>query len=207
MAIPPPVFPPALIAAACSAQPSMKAVVVADVSPVTLSSDLSLAALTQMSEKSHRAGKHPPYGFYFGAVAYKIFVEIGNDAGDICKGPVSVRMTLQLTERHIEIAQEIKNDACRFRKIAAHYRHHADSDAEVFKRYVVKVTTTLGHLSRSSFAKAYENDKPRQAIALIAQDAIEPILDEMDAERAALSSLVDTPQEVEKLEGTCSEQT
>jgi hypothetical protein len=207
MAIPPPVFPPAIMAAACSAQPSMKAVVEAGVEPVALSSDLSLAALAQMSEKSHRAGKHPPYGFYFGAVAYKIFVEIGNDAGDICKGPVNVRMTLQLTDRHIEIAQEIKDDACRFPKIAAHYRHHADSDVALFERYVAKITTTLGHLPRSSFADAYENDKPNQAIALIAQHAIEPILDEMDVDRAALPSQVDTPEEVAKLESTCSEHT
>jgi hypothetical protein len=193
--------------AVCAAQPSMKALVVAGVDPVAVSSDLSLAALTQLSEKSHRAGKHPPYGFYFGAVAYKIFVDIGNDDGDICKGPVMIRVTMRLTDRHIDIAQDLKNDACRFPKIAAHYRHHADSDVAVFERYVVKVTTTLGHLSTSSFAKAYQNDKPRQAIALIAQDAIEPILDEMDAERAALPSLVDTPQEVEKLKGTCSEHT
>ncbi len=207
MAISPPVFPPALMAAACAAQPSIKALVVAGVDPVAISSELSFATLSQMSKKTHRAGTHPPYGFYFGAVAYKIFVDIDNDSGDPCKGPVNIRVSIRLTDRHIDIAQDMKDDTCRFPKILAHYRHHADSDAVMFERYVVKMTTTLGHLSRSSFAKAYESDKPKEAIVLIAQGAIEPILDEMDVDRAALQSQVDTPEEVEKLEGACSEHT
>ncbi len=145
----------------------MKAIVDAGIDPVTETSDLSLAALTQLSKQSHRVGNHPPYGFYLGAVAYKIFVDISNDGGDLCKGPVNIRLSMRLTDRHIEIAQDMKDDDCRFPKIAAHYRHHADSDAAVFKRYVVKVTTTLGHLSRSSFAKAYENEKPSSLSELV----------------------------------------
>ncbi len=207
MAIPPPVFPPAIIGAACSVQPSIKALVVAGIDPVAVSSDLTLATLTQMSKKTHRAGNHLPYGFYTGAVAYKIFVDVGNNAGDICRGPVRIRVSMRLTDRHIEIAQDIKDDACRFPKIAAHYRHHADSDAAMFEHYVVQVTTTLGHLPTLSFAKALDNENPRQAIAQIFKKAIDPILDQMDLDRAALPSQVDTPEEVEKLEGTCSERT
>jgi hypothetical protein len=207
MAILPPALPPAVMVTACSTQPSIKAVVVAGVDPIAISSDLSLASITQLSKQSNRVGKHPPYGFYLGGVAYKIFVDIGNDADDVCKGPVNIRVSMRLTDRHIEVAEDLKKDACRFRKIMAHYRHHADTDAALFERYVVNVTTTLGHLSESSFASAYDNDRPKQAITLIANDAIEPVLSEMDAERAALPSSVDTPEEVEKMEGTCTEHT
>ena len=208
MLIPPAALPPLPMAAvACSAQPSAKALVVAGIGPLVISTDLDAAQLTQMNKKADQAGKHPPYGFYIGAVAYDIAVDVGGDSHDLCKEPIVIRVTMRLTDRHIEVAKDMKSDPCRFQKVVAHYQHHADADMAVFQRYALEVSATLTHLSASSVADAYVTNHPRQNIARIAQTMIEPVLRAMDAARDSEPSAVDTPAEVEELESACTDHT
>ena len=57
---------------------------------------------------------------------------------------VDIRVMMRLTNRHIGIARDIPEGSCRFARISAHYRHHAEADEAVFQRYVLKLTATLG---------------------------------------------------------------
>ena len=208
MLIPPTASPPlpvVAVAVAYSAQPSAKALVVAGIGPLVISTDLDAAQLAQMSRKADQVGKHPPYGFYLGAVAYEIAVDVGGDSQDLCKKPIIIRVTMRLIDRHIEVAKDMKSDPCRFQKVVAHYRHHTDADMAVFQRYALKVSVTLTHLSASSVADAYVTNHPRRNIARIAQTMIEPVLRAMDAARDAEPLAVDTPAEVEELESACTD--
>ncbi len=204
MVLPPAGLPAVVMAAACAAQPPTNAFVVAGIDPPTIGSDFTLAQLRKLGEASQRIGKHRPYGFYIGSVAYGITADIHNAHHDLCEGPVDIRVAMRLTNRHIEIAKDLKPDACRLPKIEAHYRQHADADEAVFQRYVLKVTMTLSQLPGSSFAAAYRAQNPIQHIVRITQAVIEPVLRAMDAARASSRLAVDTPAAIQELETPCA---
>jgi len=192
--------------AACPAQP-LTARLVGVIDPLSISTDFDIAKLRELAEATKRLGKHAPYGFYLSSVAYSVNVEIGNDPQDVCTGPVRVQVTLRLTNRHIEVAQDFKNDPCRFPKMVAHYRHHADADKAAYERYLPELNAALAQMPASSLADAYHTEHPKASIARVAKDAIKPVLDAMDAGRESMRQAVDTPAEVQELEGGCQDHT
>lgn len=196
----------AIAAAACPRPPPVKALVMAGAEPVSVQTDFGLAQLRTLAKQANRVELHPPYGFYIGGVAYAISVTIGNEAHDVCVGPVNIRMTMKLVTRHIEVAQELKDDPCKFRRVVAHYQHHAEADAAVFERYVVLVTEALSHTPAASFVANLAAGSVRKQIAQATQSVIEPVLASMDADRASARAVVDTPAEVSGLEKACTKQ-
>jgi hypothetical protein len=206
MTIPPAALPPLAAVAACPAQP-LTAFVVAGIDPLTIGTEFDFAKLRGLARETKRLGKHAPYGFYFSSVAYAISVEIGNDAQDVCTGPVTVRVSLRLTDRHIEVAQDFRNDPCRFPKMVAHYQHHADADKAAYQRYVPEVNAALAQMPASSLGDAYHAEHPKESIGRVAEDAIKPALDAMNIGRESMRQAVDTPAEVQELEGVCQDHT
>lgn len=197
-------LPLLVIAAACSRPPPVKAFVVAGIDPLSIATDLSLAELRELADQANRGAAHPPYGFYRGDVADAIKVDIGNDAYDACLGPIVIRVALKLANRHIEVAQELRNDPCKFAKVVAHYQRHAEADEAVFERYVVRATATLLHTPASSFVVGSAAGSVRKQIALAVQSIIEPVLTAMDADRASVRKTVDTLAEVNRMETACT---
>jgi hypothetical protein len=194
----------AIAAAACPQPPPVKALVMAGVEPLSVETDFGLAQLRALAKQENRVELHPPYGFYLGGVADAITVTIGNDAHDVCLGPINIQVTMKLMARRIEVAQELKDDPCKFRKVVAHYEHHAEADAAVFERYVLLVTAALSHTPAASFVATLGAGSVRKQIAQATQSIIEPVLASMDADRASARMAVDTPAEVSKMETTCA---
>jgi hypothetical protein len=122
----------------------------------------------------------------------------------VCQGPVTIRVMMRLTNRHIGIAKDIPEGSCRFARISAHYRHHAEADEAVFQRYVLKVTTVLSDAVPALLAATGTDNAPVHIPAAV-DAVIEPVLASMDADRSAARKAVDTPDEVEKLEAPCNE--
>ena len=199
-ALPPPAF-----VAACATPPHGKVLVLAGVDAWDIHPTVDTAELDRMAKETGLGGAHPAYGVYSSAVAYAVTTDIGNAARDVCQGPVTIRVMMRLTNRHIGIAKDIPEGSCRFARISAHYRHHAEADEAVFQRYVLKVTATLGESKMAALiATAGPDDAPAHITAAV--DAmIEPVLTSMDAARSTERKAVDTPGEVEKLEAPCNE--
>ena len=194
----------AIAAAACPRPPPLKALVMAGAEPVSVQTDFGLAQLRMLAKQANRVELHPPYGFYIGGVAYAISVTIGNEAHDVCAGPINIQVTMKLVTRHIEVAQELKDDPYKFGKVIAHYKHHAEVDEGVFERYVLLMTAALSHTPATAFIANLGAGSVRKQIAQATQAVIEPVLASMDADRAAARATVDTPAEVSGLETACT---
>jgi hypothetical protein len=113
-------------AAACPKPPLVEVHVTADLEPLSVATDFHLPELRKLAEQAGGEGAHPPYGFYLGSIASTISVGIDNEAQGICLGPIDIQVNMKLTNRRIEVAQELQADPCKFDKVVAHYRHHAD---------------------------------------------------------------------------------
>lgn len=199
------VLPPPALSAACATPPHGKVRVLAGVDAWDIRPTVDLARLDRMAKETGLGGAHPAYGFYSSTIAYAVTTDIDNTARDVCQGPVVIRVTMRLTSRHIGIAKDIPGGSCRFARISAHYRHHAEADEAVFQRYVLKVTAVLGQSNMAALiATASPYDAPTRITAAV-DVMIEPVLTAMDAARSTARKAVDTPGEVEKLEAPCSE--
>ncbi|MDQ2763049.1 MAG: hypothetical protein M3Y22_06025 [Pseudomonadota bacterium] len=207
MAIPVIVLPfLAIAAAACPKPPPIKALVTASEESLSVATDFHLPELRKLAQQAGRAAAHPPYGFYLGSVAYTIVVDIDNEAHDVCLGPIDIRLTMQLTNRRIEVAQELKDDPCKFTKVVTHYHHHADADQAIFERYVRLVTATLSHTPATAFVADLAAASVGERIARTVQSIIEPVLASMDTDRISARKAVDTAAEVSRLESVCTKQ-
>ena len=121
-------------------------------------------------------------------------------------GPIEIEVTIELTSRHIEIAQDLRNNACQFNAAVVHYRQHARADAAVFQRHVVMVTQILNRISASDLFSAAGNSGVRgNTLVPVIQSIIKPALDEMHIERVSAIEAVDTPAEIRRLEQSCSD--
>jgi hypothetical protein len=191
--------------AACAAPPQVKVLVTARIDPWDIGPTVDTAELDRMARETGLGGKHRPYGFYIGDVAFAVTADIGNVANDVCQGPIFIRLTMRFTNRHIGVAKDIQSNSCHFAGIVAHYRHHADADEAVFQRYVLKVTATLSDARASSLIGATDTAHVPASIPEAVNTAIEPVLADMDAARISARVAVDTPSEVEKLDDACSD--
>jgi hypothetical protein len=205
MAVPAIVLPLLVIAAAaCPRAPPVRTLVIAGKDPVSVATDLTLAEIRELAKQANRVAAHSPYGFYLGGVAVAIEVDIGNETHDACLGPIDIRVTLKLTDRHIEVAQELRDDPCKFAKVVAHYQRHAEADGAVFDGDVMRVTTTLSHTPAASFVADLAAGSGRKQIALAVQSIIKPALTAMHVDRASVPKMVDTPAEMNRLEKACT---
>ena len=198
-------LPPPIFVAACATPPRTQVVVTAGVDPWHIGPTVDSAQLDRMAKQTGIAGRHQPYGFYSATVAYAVAADIGNTASDICRGPIVIHLTMRLTNRHIGVAGDIPAGSCRFGRIAAHYRHHAEADQAVFQRYVLKVEAVLDELPTPALVAASRAGHGTDHIPAVVDAVIEPVLARMDAARTAARQAVDTPDEVENLEQPCND--
>lgn len=197
----------ALLASNC-VEPPVKASVLGDVGAITVATSLSLTQIKALSERVGGVRAHEPYGFYVSKVAYEIAVQIGNGRHDICAGPVDIQVTVSLEGRHIEVGEELRQNACLFTAVASHYQRHAAADATVFRNYIPVVVSALDKAPLSMLVGIGGNsDGSNQKIARAVQDIIDPILHDMQAAQAVAVDAVDTPDEIEQLRPECRSKT
>ncbi len=190
---------------ACERQPDLLVVVIAAHEPVGVGTDLSLGELEQLASRTGLRGKHKPFGFYISKFGSAISVDITEPILGGCKGTVRIRVDMVLTERRIEIGQEVGEDACFFPMILEHYSRHAAFDDNVVSRFVQRTKIALSRAPMPPLeggAQSIEDDRNR--IRDFAKKIVEEGMPAFRAERDAAAEVVDTPAEVQKLAEGCS---
>ena len=174
--------------------------------PVDVSTDLTLAQIAELADRTGRVGRHPPLGFYTGGVGFIVSTDISARSETDCSRPVRVTVKVMLVNRHIEIGKELVANPCLFSVVRDHYRRHAASDDAVLTEFARKLGATLQHLPLPSLAHdptLAEEDQRRMEKAVTS--AIDPQLEWLDATRANARDQVDTDEEVKKLKAAqCS---
>ena len=193
-----------ILASACPQSPPTKVHVVGRADEITIGSEFELAQLRELSDRFGRRGKHEPLGFYLSNISGETAVSVRNDRQDFCEGPVEIDVTIRLTNRHIEIGRDLKNNPCQFSAVLEHYQRHAAADTELLQRFVALVIQTLARRTLPDLInEAWNNSSAEKTLAPAIQSIIDPVLDEMHAEQSSVIGAVDTPAEVRRVEQTC----
>ena len=182
----------------CSEQPAITIDLLAVHNPPIIRSDFDTKQLEALATKSGLLRKHPPLGFYAGLFGYTIDVRFGRDANS-CIRIVSIRLNMQLFDRRIEIADDLRREPCRYQLVLDHYKRHAAADDQVFSVYARRVEQALRKAPSEQILKG-DSSSIKQAVAELAERA----LASFGAARDAIRDSVDTPEEVAKLVHGCS---
>jgi hypothetical protein len=197
-----------MIASACQPMPLTKVHVVTVVEDTTVGTSYNASELNVLSERSGTKPKHPPYGFYVSSVVYGIAVAIGNDRGDVCAGPLDIKVIITLASRHIEIGRDMVSDSCRFGAVLAHYQHHAEADEATFRHYVAIATTDLSQVPLPKLLRSESAAGPNsESIARTLESNLKPVLVAMGTARKKNWDEVDSPAEIRRLRAPCDRRT
>lgn len=169
------------------------------VQPVTVGSHLHVADLTAMAARIHAPLRHPAYGYYIGTFGYTIEVT-DHDSGP-CPQDVRVRVVMGVAARHIEIAQELKDNSCVYNRYLDHYRKYAVSDIAVITDYRGRVDRALHSMTLQIQSNPAH---PEDQISTLVRKTIDDILMPLTSDRVAVSHEVDSSSEVVTLERGCS---
>jgi len=167
---------------------------------VDMATDLTLAQIAELADRTGRVGRHPPLGFYTGGFGLVVGTDISARSESGCSKPVRVAVKVMLVNRHIEIGRELVANPCLFSVVRDHYRRHAASDDAALTAFARKLAAALPRLSLPPLAHdpaLAEEDQHRVERAVAS--AIDPQLEWLDAARANARDQVDTDKEVEKL--------
>lgn len=186
--------------AVCSGPTRVVFDVVAVHGPVDVSTDLTLAQIAELADRTGRAGKHPPLGFYTGGVGFIVSTDISAGTEADCSKPVHVTVKVMLVNRHIEIGKELAANPCLFSVIRDHYRRHAASDDAIVTEFAWTLGAALQRLPLPSVAhdQALAETDQRRAEKIVTS-AIDRRLGFLDTARANAREQVDTDKEVERL--------
>jgi hypothetical protein len=197
-----------MIASACQPMPLTKVHVVTVVEDTTVGTSYNASELNMLSERLGSKPKHPTYGFYVSSVAYGIAVAIGNDRGDVCAGPLDIKVIITLASRHIEIGRDMVSDSCRFGAVLAHYQHHAEADEATFRHYVAIATTDLSQVPLPKLLRSESAAGPNsESIARTLESNLKPVLVAMGTARKKNWDEVDSPAEIRRLRAPCDRRT
>jgi hypothetical protein len=197
-----------MIASACQPMPLTKVHVVTVVEDTTVGTSYNASELNMLSERLGSKPKHPTYGFYVSSVVYGIAVAIGNDRGDVCAGPLDIKVIITLASRHIEIGRDMVSDSCRFGAVLAHYQHHAEADEATFRHYVAIATTDLSQVPLPKLLRSESAAGPNsESIARTLESNLKPVLVAMGTARKKNWDEVDSPAEIRRLRAPCGRRT
>jgi hypothetical protein len=168
--------------------------------PVDIATDMTLAQIAELANRTGRIGRHPPLGFYIGGFGYTAITDVSVPSKTECSEQVRVTVTLMLVDRHIEIGKELKANPCLFSLVRDHYRRHAASDDAALAEFARTLEVALQGISLPPL----EHDPAlaeadRRKVEESVTSAINRQLDGLDAARANARDQVDTDEEVEKL--------
>jgi len=117
--------------------------VVAAHGPVDVSTDMTLAQIAELANRTGRIGRHLPFGFYVGGFGYTAITDVSVPSKTECSEQVRVTVALMLVDRHIEIGKELKANPCLFSLVRDHYRRHAASDDAVLTEFARSLEAAL----------------------------------------------------------------
>jgi hypothetical protein len=191
---------------ACSGPTRVMFEVTASHAPVDTLTDLTLAQISEMADRTGRIGKHPPLGFYIGQLSYIVSAQHEADSQTGCFDRVVVTVTFILTDRHIELAKELLTRPCLFSVALDHYRRHAAADDAVLTGFTETLAATLQRIPLPPVGQDPAlREEDRHKIKLAVKSAIDSGLDALGAARADARGAVDTMEEVRKLSEACTQ--
>lgn len=185
---------------ACSSPTRASFDVAAVHGPVSTSTDLTLAQISELADRTGRVGRHPPLGFYIGTFGYTVSTDISTRTEGDCSKPVRVTVTVMLANRHIEIGKELTASPCRFSVVLDHYQRHAASDDAALTDFARGLTAALPHiplppLSHDPALAEEDRRSTEQAV----EEIVGHRLKSLDADRANARDSVDTAEGIEML--------
>jgi hypothetical protein len=146
---------------------------------------------------------HRVLGFYVGGFGQEIRIDreprISPD-GNNCDSLVTVSVHLSLTNRIIEVANDLESQGCRREVAWEHYRKHAAADDAVLSQYVQPVTVALQTAwpeMQDLLGQGSDNDMA--ALKTVIQSLLAKALQDYDQVRAEAFSAVDNPEEANNL--------
>lgn len=152
-----------------------------------------------------------PVGFYSGRFFYKIALSVEDGADSPCQSRLRVDVELDLSDRLIEIGQDIDRSSCEFQKAERHYTLKAEADEAVFVRYAAKISDGLGSFAipqinggRLTAAEFEGSDAVKASVDASIRARVDGMLNPLTRDRRDGEDLVDTPEELNALMAPCS---
>jgi len=192
-----------MIAASCPAHPSVTIDVGAVHRPATVHEDFDTRELARMASVAARKGKHDPLGAYLGTIGYTLGVSFARGR-DHCLTGVTIRVVLTFTDHRIEIGRDLRRVPCLYEAALAHYIRHANADDQALSLYARSVRGVLGAAPDRDVFEPGPNGLDEDSVKSAAKSLVDGALAKDDAKRDAMIAAIDTPEEVERLERSCS---
>lgn len=191
----------------CGISPRAGIHVIAEPKPAVALTDFDLAQIASLAQRAGNTGNSSPQGFYFARFRDEISVNVSTGPESICTKHIRIEIGMQLANRRIEIAQELRARPCQFFAVLQHYQKKAQADVAVFARYVNSTTAMLGGTPLPAitvptdqlFDATVRTQVERWVKLLVGQT-----LETFHSARIAAQQAVDTPDEMMRLAVACS---
>lgn len=177
--------------------------VIASHGPIAQASDFSLAQLSNLAQRTGRIGKHPPWGFYYGAFGFTVHAE-ADPARQGCPDGLRIAVNVMVFDRQIEVARELNSQPCLLSLVREHYAKHAALDDTLLTDYAKALEAALREVPLATL-KGDSASSPtlRQQIEKEAQEIVSRGLPSLDAARTRTPDAVDSPEELKRLATAC----
>jgi hypothetical protein len=191
--------------AECPTPPPVYVAVLLDDAAVQTRTDFNLAQIEAMRQQTGGVDRHPTLGFYGHRFGYTVKVELDHAADNPCVKSVQVGVRMVLSQRVIEIGQELTRNPCLYSIAEAHYKRHAAADDLVFGEYAKLVAPTLRAAQLLPHEDDYVLDKlDTGQIEKLVDATIDASLVPYDDARRAAQSAVDSKTEALKMTTGCT---
>ncbi|MDQ2744998.1 MAG: hypothetical protein M3Z66_22265 [Chloroflexota bacterium] len=165
------------------------------VGPLAVSTDLTFEQIAALAQRHGQLLRHPPYGFYLGRIRYQFAIHEGPDTPQGCAPEFHVIADMALIDRHIEIASDLKRDACLFQIALQHYRSHAEADQHAFDEFAATVPARI----QAALAGMIETPLRKDTFGRTWASAFDKVMPILDRAREDAKTAVDSSSEVDRL--------
>lgn len=189
-------------APSCSGAHALEVGVVAVHQPIAEGEALRVADVEELARRSGRALRHRPLGFYTGGFGQTILIdrEVRTAQSGECSNVTIVTVQLFLTNRVIEVANDVVAVGCQREVVWDHYRKHAAADDVVLSQYVQPVTIALRQAwSEMQDLLPPDGNTDTERLKNVVQIVLEKELQDYDQIRAKALTDVDNTPNIDEL--------
>jgi hypothetical protein len=187
----------------CDGTPHVSFDVTASHGPIAQASDFSLAQLRNLAKQIDRIGKHPPWGFYYGAFRFTVHAE-ADPARQGCPDGLRIAVNVLLFDRQIELARELDSQPCLLALVREHYAKHAALDDTLLTDYANALEAALREVPLATLkGESPASQILPEQIESEVHEIVSSGLASLDAARKRTSDAVDSPEELNRLAAAC----
>ena len=173
--------------------------------PIVMSRDFTLADLKAMSAQLRTSPAHPVLGFYAGTVGYALqsieVLDAQSATRPACPG-FRLAANIVVTDRRIEIANDLAGPPCQLKAAVEHYQHHAAAASTALHRFASELPAKLGpEIEQRIRLQPGTPQQLRNYIDALLSDAIDSFV----ASLSQVQQDVDTESETRQLSTPCDE--